>query len=269
MRAPKLLAFFAARSSRGSAFSHPLGSLNGAVFAPETPSRELSRSLGRRISRRGGPLIAPLSATAGLALLIAAGVVDKTTSDAAQITAVNPDVPPAKGLVRTAAHQPVAAEPLATLVGARSATGLAAAAPAELHPSNPALESSPKVGHQPPELRPRVEVDEPPPAPPAQIWSVTGTWSQHPSACSKRIADRDGLLVMKIDDHGARAGNTSCRFSRLHPEGDGWRALARCSSPDQRWISNIRLLVNENKLTWKSERGSQAYVRCGALIAAR
>jgi hypothetical protein len=42
----------------------------------------------------------------------------------------------------------------------------------------------------------------------------------------------------------------------------GWTVVAKCSNPRERWTSKLRLTVNDNRLTWTSKRGTQAYTRC-------
>ena len=51
-------------------------------------------------------------------------------------------------------------------------------------------------------------------------------------------------------------------FSNKKQTPAGWSVTAKCSSPKERWTANVRLTVKDNKLTWTSKRGTQAYSRC-------
>ena len=90
--------------------------------------------------------------------------------------------------------------------------------------------------------------------------TYAGMWGADQSACSTR--NRKGLLPTMIDTDGARAGETFCRFKRKQETQSGWNVVANCSNGRERWVANVRLKVQGERLTWSSERGSQAYVRC-------
>jgi len=85
-------------------------------------------------------------------------------------------------------------------------------------------------------------------------------WGADQSACSTRNTKR--LLPTIIDADGARAGETFCRFKKKQETQSGWNVVANCSNGRERWVANVRLKVQGERLTWSSERGSQAYVRC-------
>src|SRR5215203_320814 len=87
-----------------------------------------------------------------------------------------------------------------------------------------------------------------------------GMWGADQSACSTR--NRKRLLPTMIDADGARAGETFCRFKKKQETESGWNVVANCSNGRERWVANVRLKVQGERLTWSSERGSQAYVRC-------
>jgi hypothetical protein len=91
--------------------------------------------------------------------------------------------------------------------------------------------------------------------------SFVGIWGADASACSPRL-NRDGLLPAVIDGDGAWAGETFCAFQSKKQTADGWNVVASCTNVHDRWIANVRLVVNGNRLTWTSPRGSQSYVRC-------
>ena len=90
--------------------------------------------------------------------------------------------------------------------------------------------------------------------------TYAGMWGADQSACSTR--NRKRLLPTMIDTDGARAGETFCRFKRKQETQSGWNVVANCSNGRERWVANVRLKVQGERLTWSSERGSQAYVRC-------
>jgi hypothetical protein len=90
---------------------------------------------------------------------------------------------------------------------------------------------------------------------------VVGIWAPDAGTCSARNF-RDGALPTIINAEGAWAGDTFCMFTDKKHTETGWRVVATCSNPRERWKSNVRLTVNENRLTWTSKRGTQAYTRC-------
>lgn len=92
---------------------------------------------------------------------------------------------------------------------------------------------------------------------------VVGVWSPDAGTCSPR-SFRDGALPTVINAEGAWAGETFCIFTKRKETESGWRVVAKCSTPRARWTSNVRLTVSDNRLTWSSERGTQAYTRCAS-----
>jgi hypothetical protein len=90
--------------------------------------------------------------------------------------------------------------------------------------------------------------------------AYAGMWGADQSACS--TTNRKRLLPTMIDTDGARAGETFCRFKKKQESQSGWNVVANCSNGRERWVANVRLKVQGERLTWSSERGSQAYVRC-------
>ena len=95
--------------------------------------------------------------------------------------------------------------------------------------------------------------------------AVVGVWAPDGS-CSARDF-RDGLLPTVINAEGAWAGETFCQFTNRKQTEAGWTVVARCSNGRDRWASNVRLTVSENRLTWTSKRGTQAYTRCPPDVA--
>ena len=61
---------------------------------------------------------------------------------------------------------------------------------------------------------------------------------------------------------GARAGETLCTFESKRQTKLGWDVVARCSNSHERWTANVSLNVKDNRLSWKSQRGTQTYLRC-------
>ena len=88
-----------------------------------------------------------------------------------------------------------------------------------------------------------------------------GIWGADASACSPQV-NREGLLPAVIDGERAWAGETVCAFEKKKRTVDGWKVVASCFDGRDRWNANVRLVVNGNRLTWTSQRGSQSYVRC-------
>jgi hypothetical protein len=91
--------------------------------------------------------------------------------------------------------------------------------------------------------------------------SIVGVWVPDASACSAR-AFREGLLPTVINMEGAWAGETFCMFKKRSQTEAGWTLTADCSNSRERWTTHVRLIVNGNRLTWASKRGTQAYTRC-------
>ena len=90
---------------------------------------------------------------------------------------------------------------------------------------------------------------------------IVGVWAPDAGTCSARDF-REGMLPTVINAEGAWAGETFCIFTKQRQTETGWRVVAKCSSPRERWTSDVRLSVKDNRLTWSSKRGSQVYTRC-------
>jgi hypothetical protein len=90
---------------------------------------------------------------------------------------------------------------------------------------------------------------------------IVGVWAPDASTCAARDF-RDGVLPTVIDAEGAWAGDTFCAFTKKERTEAGWRVVAKCSNPRERWTSSVRLTVSDNRLTWTSKRGEQLYTRC-------
>lgn len=90
--------------------------------------------------------------------------------------------------------------------------------------------------------------------------SFVGIWAADARACS--ALDRSGFLLTVIDTDGARAGETLCAFENKRQTKLGWDVVARCSNSHERWTANVSLSVKDNRLSWKSQRGTETYLRC-------
>src|SRR5262249_36303022 len=90
--------------------------------------------------------------------------------------------------------------------------------------------------------------------------SFVGIWAADARACS--ALDRSGFLLTVIDTDGARAGETLCAFESKRQTKLGWDVVARCSNSHERWTANVSLSVKDNRLSWKSQRGTETYLRC-------
>jgi hypothetical protein len=101
-----------------------------------------------------------------------------------------------------------------------------------------------------------------PPAPmPAERAEYVGTWGPTGAACGVR-SRRRGFLPATITPEGARAGRTICSFHDGRRSGNAWVVAADCSDRGRRWSSQVRLLVDGDRLTWTSDKGASSYVRC-------
>jgi hypothetical protein len=97
-------------------------------------------------------------------------------------------------------------------------------------------------------------------APERKDVSFVGLWGAGASACSAR--NQRGLILTVIDNEGARAGDTFCRFKRKRAVPGGWDVVASCASARERWTTNVKLRLEGERLVWTSRRGAQSYVRC-------
>jgi hypothetical protein len=102
------------------------------------------------------------------------------------------------------------------------------------------------------------------PASPALVRgdTIVGVWAPDSGACLARDF-RDGVLLTVINTDWAAAGDTFCMFTKEEQTEKGWRVVAKCSNPRERWTSNVRLTVSENRLTWASKtRHPSLYSMC-------
>jgi peptidoglycan hydrolase-like protein with peptidoglycan-binding domain len=91
--------------------------------------------------------------------------------------------------------------------------------------------------------------------------AYVGVWATDAKACSA-ARGQNGLLQTVVDLDGAKAGDASCSFKKKEGGEGRWRMVAACSNGPDRWTANIQLSIKDGRLTWTSERGTQAYSRC-------
>ena len=152
-------------------------------------------------------------------------------------------------------------EPLRALVNDASARG----------PVSSAVVPEPATTDAVPEIQaadgPRTDA----PASPAAAISRTpdldradfvGVWGPTQAACQVP-SRRHGYIQAKISLGGAKAGRTVCNFRDSRRTGNAWVMAADCSDRGRRWSSQVRLIVEGDRLTWSSAKGASAYVRCG------
>lgn len=114
-----------------------------------------------------------------------------------------------------------------------------------------------------------VSISAAPPDVPARVEKTVaerpdyaGVWGPNAAACGAK-SRRRGFLPATITEDGAKAGRTLCHFRNSRRDGAGWLMAADCSDRGRRWTSQVRLVVDGDRLTWSSEKGPAAYVRCG------
>lgn len=98
-------------------------------------------------------------------------------------------------------------------------------------------------------------------SPPIEPAAYVGVWGPNEVAC-RRGARRRGYIPARITENGARAGNTVCTFRDGRRMGASWSVAASCSDGGRRWTSQVKLIVDGDRLTWSSAKGDASYVRC-------
>ena len=88
-----------------------------------------------------------------------------------------------------------------------------------------------------------------------------GIWGPTADACASG-SRRRGYIPATITPDRARAGRTICNFHDSRHVGSAWLMAAECSDRGRHWSSQVRLLVDGDRLTWSSGRGTATYVRC-------
>lgn len=88
-----------------------------------------------------------------------------------------------------------------------------------------------------------------------------GVWGPNTAACGAPHRRR-GYYQATITSERAQAGRTICTFHDGRRVGNAWVTGADCTDRGRRWSSQVRLVVDGDRLTWTSARGSTTYVRC-------
>ena len=99
------------------------------------------------------------------------------------------------------------------------------------------------------------------PSPAPVSAEYVGLWGPTPAACGAP-SRRRGFIPAMITPERAKAGRTTCSFHDGRRAGAAWVMGAECSDRGRRWSSQVRLVVDGDRLTWSSSRGTSAYVRC-------
>jgi hypothetical protein len=96
-----------------------------------------------------------------------------------------------------------------------------------------------------------------------QSLAFTGSWSKDASSCVD--------APIKITASRAKSRDATCELKSIHQESEGkWRVQALCQlasslrteDTENSWTSNIELTLDDRRLTWESEKGSENYYRC-------
>jgi hypothetical protein len=247
-------------SGRALAFS--ASALLQPVEKPRRAAKRQRLAPRRRPVRRRGWIAVVLLLTVVVIAVRARGTDQPTGSDlpaGSQTTVV----------AKLAHGQPIgatdAADPIALLMERLSAPGAAPApeADAAAEPAPPTAAAA-EATAPPPAQAVDGENEVAPPrhdAKPHGRPAIVGVWVPQPGSCAARNL-RDGVLPAVISTNGARAGATSCVFTNQKQTAEDWRMLANCSNPHERWTTNVRLSVKDDRLTWTSKRGTQVYARC-------
>jgi hypothetical protein len=90
--------------------------------------------------------------------------------------------------------------------------------------------------------------------------SFIGSWSKAPC----RSASKDNLRLIITARRVRSSAGAVCEFHDFAPEEDGWRVRTTCSQGNQRWKTDGKFAVRENKLIWTSEGDVNSYFRCEA-----
>jgi peptidoglycan hydrolase-like protein with peptidoglycan-binding domain len=86
--------------------------------------------------------------------------------------------------------------------------------------------------------------------------TFVGGWAVDAAAC------RQSAITITAQ-RAADGFGAACEFHSTQRESlSVWRLRALCANNSERWNANIRFTLSGTKLTWSSERGTTAYVRC-------
>jgi hypothetical protein len=87
-----------------------------------------------------------------------------------------------------------------------------------------------------------------------------GGWAQNVEECQRF---RGGRAPLIIRSRGAETDRVKCSFRSIKRElATTWRIQAACSADGQSWNASVSLRLAGSNLSWSSENGKEAYVRC-------
>jgi len=96
-----------------------------------------------------------------------------------------------------------------------------------------------------------------------QSLAFVGSWSKDASSCAD--------VPIKITATRAMSRGATCELNSIRQEAEGrWRLQAHCqldsslrtADTENSWTSNIKLTLDNRRLTWESEKGAEDYYRC-------
>src|SRR5262249_29534315 len=96
-----------------------------------------------------------------------------------------------------------------------------------------------------------------------QSLAFVGGWSKDASSCAD--------VPIKITATRAISRDAICELNSIRQESEGrWRLQAHCelgsslrtADTENSWTSNIKLTLDDRRLTWESEKGVEDYYRC-------
>jgi hypothetical protein len=88
--------------------------------------------------------------------------------------------------------------------------------------------------------------------------SFVGSWSDRTDC----IISQASAAPLRIDTIRAVSTGGRCEFQTISKAGESWKIKARCFVDADSWPANIKLIVDKDRLTWSSERGTEEYFRC-------
>jgi hypothetical protein len=92
-----------------------------------------------------------------------------------------------------------------------------------------------------------------------ELAGFVGGWASNFDEC--HIGEGGGA-PLTITAKRAQTSSGRCQFASVNHDSNGWRVQAICTVGTESWNANIRLMLNGNRLTWSSDRGTDVYFRC-------
>jgi hypothetical protein len=96
-----------------------------------------------------------------------------------------------------------------------------------------------------------------------QSLTFVGAWSKDATSCAD--------IPIKITASRAMSRDATCELKSVRQVAEGrWRIQAHCeldsslqtADTENSWTSNIKLTLDDRRLTWESEKGAEDYYRC-------